>query len=85
MRAANGEMLTFSPVARFDLRVFADLGQLMPRRRWANGTRVSLQAGNLFDSRIRVRGSEGGAPDALQPTYLEPLGRTFKVSLRRVF
>ena len=85
VRAANGEMLTFSPVARFDLRVFADLGQLMPRRRWANGTRASLQIGNLFDSRIRVRGSGGAAPEALQPTYLEPLGRTVKVSLRRVF
>lgn len=84
-RATSGEILTFSPVARFDLRLFADLGQLMPRQRWTSGTRVSLQFGNLFDSRVRVRRSGGGVPDGLQPAYLEPLGRTFRLSLRRVF
>lgn len=83
--AASGQTLRFSPVARFDLRLFADLGQLMPRRRWAAGTRVSLQFGNLFDSQVRARSTGGAVPDGLQPAYLEPLGRTVKLSLRRVF
>lgn len=84
-RAASGETLTFSPVARFDLRLFADLGRLMPRRRWTAGTRVSLQFGNLFDTRVRVRSAGGAVPNGLQPFYLEPLGRTVRFSLRRVF
>jgi len=57
----------------------------MPRKRWTAGTRVSLQFANLFDSRVRVRRSGGAVPDGLQPAYLEPLGRTVKLSLRRVF
>ena len=83
--AASGELLRFSAVARFDLRLFADLGQLMPRERWTAGTRVGLQVGNLFDSRVRVRGTGGAMPDALQSAYLDPLGRTVRFSLRRVF
>lgn len=81
----GGEILTFSSVARFDLRLFADLGHLMPRQRWATGMRVTLQFGNLFDSRVRVRRNGGAAPDGLQPAYLDPLGRTVRLSLRRVF
>ncbi|HEX8364810.1 MAG TPA: hypothetical protein VF603_05945 [Allosphingosinicella sp.] len=83
--ATSGELLRFSAVGRFDLRLFADLGQLMPRRRWTAGTRISLQVGNLFDSRVRVRGAAGTAPDGLQSAYLEPLGRTVRFSLRRIF
>ena len=81
----DGGTLRFSPAARFDLRLFADLGQLMPRRRWASGTRASLQFGNLMNSRARVRRSAGPVPEAFQPAYIDPLGRTVKFSLRRVF
>ena len=84
-RTTSGEMLTFSSVARFDLRLFADLGQLMPSERWTAGTRVTLQLGNLFDSRARVRTDGGAVPEGLQPAYLDPLGRTIGFSIRRVF
>lgn len=86
IRTTSGDLLTFSPLARFDLRLFADLGQLMPRKRWTAGTRLSLQFSNVFDSRVRVRrGGAGAIPDGLQAAYLDPLGRSVKFSLRRVF
>jgi hypothetical protein len=83
--ATSGQVLRFSPVSRFDLRLFADLGQMMPRQRWATGTRVSLQFGNLLDSRVRVRTAAGTVPEAFQSAYLEPLGRTIRFGVRRVF
>jgi hypothetical protein len=80
--------LTFSDFATVNLRLFADLGA---RRDWVRevpflrGARVSLAIDNLFDSRLDVRDSSGTTPLSYQPDYLDPLGRSVRISLRKLF
>lgn len=79
--------LHFSGLATANLRLFADLGQQpsLVRHRWARGMRVTLSVTNLLDSRQHVHDANGLTPLSYQPGYLDPMGRTVKISLRKLF
>jgi iron complex outermembrane recepter protein len=79
--------LFFSDFASVDMRLFANLDQqsLIRPPNWLRGTRITLSVDNLFDSRPRVRDETGQTPLGYQPAYLDPLGRTFMIGLRKLF
>jgi hypothetical protein len=54
-----------------------------PASSWLAGARVTLAADNLFYSRPMVKDARGATPQAYQPDYLDPLGRTVKLTLRK--
>ncbi|AYG93864.1 TonB-dependent receptor [Brevundimonas naejangsanensis] len=79
--------LTFSDLTTVNLNLFADLSSrqsLVSRYPWLKGARVSVGVENLFDQRLDVRDGLGNAPLSYQPDYLDPLGRTFRISLRKI-
>jgi hypothetical protein len=82
------ETLKFSSLGTFDIRLFADLTQqlkFIKTHAWARGMRITLGVGNLFDTRQRVTDPSGATPISYQPDYLDPLGRTVKLSIRKLF
>ncbi len=85
--AAAASNLRFSSLAIANFRLFADLGQLpaLVKHPWARGIRVTLAVNNILDTRQRVRDGAGATPLAYQPDYLDPLGRTVRISLRKLF
>ena len=85
--AAAGN-LHFSPLATFDLRLFANLGErfdLVAKHPWLRGTQVRLDLKNMFDAKPRVRDAAGLVPTSYQPDLLDPLGRTVRISIRKLF
>ncbi|HEU5286459.1 MAG TPA: TonB-dependent receptor, partial [Sphingomicrobium sp.] len=86
--SAQGGSLRFAPLATFDLRLFANLGErldLVAKRPWLRGTQVRFEVRNLFDSKPRVRDAAGEVPLSHQPDLLDPLGRTVGISVRKLF
>ena len=84
----TGDNLHFSPLATFDLRLFAnpgDIPEMAVKHPWLRGTQVQLQVNNLFDSRPKVHDALGGVPLSYQPDLLDPLGRTIMISFRKLF
>ncbi|MET4898039.1 TonB-dependent receptor [Sphingomonadaceae bacterium jetA1] len=84
---ANPQTLNFGSLATVDFRLFADLGQrldLVRAHPWMRGTRVSLSFDNLFNQRQRVTDATGTVPIGYQPGYLDPLGRTVRLSIRKM-
>ncbi|GGA55025.1 TonB-dependent receptor [Sphingomonas psychrolutea] len=84
----NPQTLRFSDLGTANLRLFADLGQrieLIKKYPWLRGTRVAFSIDNLFDARQRVTDARGTIPVAYQPDYLNPLGRTVRISVRKLF
>jgi iron complex outermembrane recepter protein len=82
------DQLRFGSIGTVDLRMFVNLGVqpgLVKRHRWLRGTRVSFGISNLFGARQDVTDGNGNTPRAFLPAYLDPLGTTFRVSLRKVF
>ena len=80
--------LRFGSLTTANLRLFADLGQrldLVRKHPWLRGTRVALGFDNIFDSRQRVVDASGATPINYQPDLLDPLGRTVRLSIRKLF
>jgi len=83
----NPQTLNFSGLATANLRVFFDPTtrlDLIARHKWLVGMRFVVSVDNLLDSRQRVRDAAGDTPVSYQPDYLDPLGRTIKVGIRKL-
>lgn len=83
----GGSDLAFSDQTTVNLNVFADLSS---RTAWVErypilrGVRVNMGVENLFDTRTEVTSSTGTVPLNYQPDFLDPQGRVFRISLRKV-
>lgn len=80
--------LHFSDLATVNLRLFANLGQqeaLVKKWSFLRGSRLTVAINNLFNSRQDVRDSAGDTPISYQPDYLNPLGRSIRISFRKQF
>lgn len=80
--------LTFSGYATVNVSLFASPAERLGGKNapgWIKGTRVALNVTNLFNTRPRVVDENGLTPIIYQPAYLDPLGRTLSLSLRKVF
>lgn len=87
-QGGTADALRFSDLATFSVRAFADLGRqpaLLFKHPWLRGVRVSVDVDNVFDTRQRVTDSTGATPLAFSPGYLDPIGRTVRIELRKQF
>jgi hypothetical protein len=84
----TGDDLHFSPLATFDLRLFAnpgDIPEIAVKHPWLRGSQVQLRFDNMFNSRPKVHDASGSVPISYQPDLLDPLGRTIMISFRKLF
>jgi hypothetical protein len=84
----TGDNLHFSPVGTFDLRLFAnpgDIPELVVKHPWLRGTQVRLEVNDVFNTRPHVHDAAGNVPINFQPDLLNPLGRTIMISFRKLF
>jgi uncharacterized membrane protein YgcG len=89
VRALSGtDDLRFSDLTTANLRFFVNMGERIEWVRahpWLRGTRVAFDISNVFNQRQRVTDADGTTPVSLQPDYLDPVGRTVRLSLRKLF
>ncbi|MBX3595327.1 MAG: TonB-dependent receptor [Sphingomonas sp.] len=86
--ATSSDELRFGDQTTVGLRAFATLGpqfKFVRDNRWLVGTRVTLAVDNLFDSRLKVTDKSGATPLSYQPGLLDPVGRTVRISIRKMF
>jgi hypothetical protein len=80
--------LKFSPYFDLDLRLFANLSEnfdLVAKHPFFRGASVRLDIENILNNRPRVRDQNGDTPLSYQPGLLEPVGRTFGLTFRKLF
>jgi iron complex outermembrane receptor protein len=80
--------LYFSGLTTINARLFDNLGQqpwVVKRYRWLRGSRLTLNVTNLFDQRISVKDALGQTPLGYQAGYIDPVGRTVTLSVRKLF
>lgn len=84
----SGDDLHFSPLATFDVRLFAnpgDIPEVAVKHPWLRGTQLQFQVTNIFDAKPRVRDAAGAVPFNYRPDLLNPLGRTIGFTIRKLF
>ena len=78
--------LFFGDLATFDVRLFANLGEILEREDgWMKDLRVSLMMDNVFDSRRRVVDETGTVPEAYNRFRIDPTGRYIGIDIRKAF
>lgn len=80
--------LSFASYTTSDFSLFIIPAQRFERLaalKWMAGVRVAVDLANVFDSRPKVTSETGVTPLNYQATYLEPLGRVARVSIRKTF
>jgi hypothetical protein len=80
--------LRFSDLTTLNLRLFSNLSaqrDLVTAYPFFRGTRVTFAVTNLLDAHMKVRDAAGVTPVSYQPDYLDPLGRSVRLSFRKVF
>lgn len=80
--------LRFGDLATVNVRLFANLTQmpsLVEKVPFLRGARVQLSVDNLFNARQHVTDGNGVVPFAYNPAYLDPVGRSVRVSFRKLF
>lgn len=85
--AAGGADLRFSYGTIVNLNLFANLAERFRQGApgWLGKTRINISVNNVLNRRPRVRDAGGGTPLNLQSAFLDPLGRSVSVSLRKLF
>jgi hypothetical protein len=84
----TGDDLFFSDVGTLNLITFADLsrqGDWVKAYPVLRKTIVGFNIDNLFNEKQNVRDAQGVTPQAYQPDYMDPLGRTVRISVRKIF
>jgi len=80
--------LFFSDITTINLRLFENFGQqpwAVKASPWLRGSRLTLNINNLFDQRVSVHDAAGATPISYQPGYIDPVGRTITLSIRKLF
>lgn len=80
--------LRFSDLTTINLRAFINFDQrkkLVEDVPFLKGSRLSFRVGNLLNDIRTVRDGTGVTPLRYQPGYIDPLGRTFEISFRKLF
>ena len=55
------------------------------KKPWAKGLNVNVTVENLLNDRINVTDRNGQTPNRFQPAYLDPIGRSIRVGVRKLF
>ncbi|HYZ47399.1 MAG TPA: hypothetical protein VE567_00740, partial [Sphingomonas sp.] len=85
---SSSDDLRFGDLATVNFRLFANLGgmpKVLADHPWLRGSRLTVSVDNLFNARQRVRDATGATPPNYQPDLLDPLGRTVRVTFRKLF
>ncbi|WP_260483119.1 hypothetical protein [Sphingomicrobium flavum] len=85
--SGEGE-LRFDDFATVDARFFINFNErfdVMAKAPWLRGTSLRIGVENVFNARPNVRDSFGEVPIGYQPDLLLPEGRTFSISIRKLF
>lgn len=83
----NRDDIYFTDLPVFSLGGYLDLSSrkgLAERYDWVKGARVTLAVDNLFDEKQSGRDDQGRIPDAYQEDRMDSMGRTVRVSLRKL-
>ncbi len=85
---ASGNGLRFSSLTTLNLRMFVNMdqrGDLTKKMPFLKGSRIAFRVNNLLNTIQNVRDETGLVPFRYQSPFLDPLGRTFEFSFRKLF
>lgn len=76
--------LRFSGRTWITLDARADVARIVPQA-WTRQMTINVTVENVLNDRIDVRDATGTVPNRFQPAYLDPVGRSIRLGVRKLF
>ncbi|WP_458389978.1 hypothetical protein [Sphingomonas sp. F9_3S_D5_B_2] len=77
--------LYFGPIVKLNVGAFVSVHHFLRKQAWTKHTQLKLDFNNITDSHQHVHDANGRVPNRFQPDLLDPVGRTVKLTLRKLF
>lgn len=86
MNAAPSQLeFRYKPIVNMDLFLNPEDRIIGNMPSWIKGTQIVLSIANAANARPSVKDGAGRTPLRFQPAYLDPIGRSLELSVRKVF
>ena len=76
--------LRFFPIFKLNMSAYVAVHRFLKTEAWTRKLQLKVEVSNLTDAHQRVRDGNGQVPNRFQPDYLEPIGRTVSLTLRKL-
>lgn len=77
--------LFFSPIFKLNVRFAISVHHFLRKEDWTRHLQVSIDVENVTDAHIHVHDRDGNVPNRFQPDFLDPIGRTVNLMVRKLF
>ena len=75
--------LSFSGIFKLNVGAYISVHHFLRKQEWTRHLQLKLDVENVTDAHQDVRDRNGRVPNRFQPDYLDPIGRTVKLTLRK--
>ena len=76
--------LFFSGIFKLNLGAYISVHHFLPKQGWTRHVQLKVDVENVTDAHQHVHDGNGRTPNRFQPDYLDPIGRTVKLTLRKL-
>jgi hypothetical protein len=76
--------LYFSPVFKLSLHASLSVHHFFPKQDWTHHLQLKLDVESLINAREKVHDRNGRVPNRFQSDLLDPIGRTVKLTIRKL-
>lgn len=76
--------LTFSGIFKLNVGAYISVHHFLPGQDWTRHLQLKLDVQNITDAHVHVVDANGDVPNRFQADYLDPVGRTVKLTLRKL-
>jgi hypothetical protein len=75
--------LSFSGIFKLNIGAYISVHHFLRKQEWTRHMQLKLDVENVLDAHQHVRDRNGRVPNRFQQDYLDPIGRTVKLTLRK--
>ncbi|MEO7689632.1 MAG: hypothetical protein ABIS51_10130, partial [Sphingomonas sp.] len=72
------------PIFKLNMSAFVSVHHFLKTQQWTKKVQLKVSVSNITDGQQRVRDGNGRVPNRYQPDYLDPVGRTVSLTLRKL-
>jgi len=76
--------LFFSPLFKVNMSAAVSVHHFLRKQQWTRHMQVKIEVENVTDAHVSVHDRNGRTPNRFQPDLIDPIGRTVKLTLRKL-
>jgi iron complex outermembrane receptor protein len=76
--------LFFSPLFKVNMSAAVSLHHFLRKQEWTRHLQVKVEVENVSDAHVSVHDRNGRVPNRFQRDLIDPIGRTVKLTLRKL-